>query len=123
MDDILHGRPPGTITQVAEIDLSALSEMGNILASCFINAMADADHLNVTPEVPEISIDMCLPVIDSVLARFNLPGESILLTDAVIYGGGMENVVCHQVLFLEPDSLMKLMDSLAHAAAAPAAKA
>ena len=39
--------------------------MGNILASCFINAMADADHLNVTPEVPEISIDMCLPVIDS----------------------------------------------------------
>ena len=29
---------------------------------------------------------MCLPVIDSVLARFNQPGDKILLTEAVIYG-------------------------------------
>ncbi|MGA2480455.1 MAG: chemotaxis protein CheW, partial [Spirochaetia bacterium] len=111
MDDLLHGRVPGTLRDRGGLDLSALSEMGNILASCFINAMADADHLNVSPEVPEISIDMCLPVIDSVLARFNQPGDSILLTDAVIYGEGLDNVVCHQVLFLEPQSLVRLMDS------------
>ena len=90
MDDLLHGRAPGTLRDRAGLDLSGISEMGNILASCFINAMADADHLNVSPEVPEISIDMCLPVIDSVLARFNQPGDSILLTDAVIYGEGLE---------------------------------
>jgi len=122
IDDLLHGRAAGTIQQIAEIDLSALSEMGNILASCFINAMADADHLNVSPEVPEISIDMCLPVIDSVLARFNQPGERILLTDAVIYSDGMENVVCHQALFLEPESLVRLMAALARAAEAPVAQ-
>jgi chemotaxis protein CheC len=119
MDDLLHGRPAGTIHERGELELSALSEMGNILASCFINAMADADHLNVSPEVPEISIDMCLPVIDSVLARFNQPGDRILLTDAVIYGEGLENVVCHQVLFLEPQSLIRLMDALAVVAAGP----
>ena len=115
MDDVLHGRPSGTATRTAEVDLSAVSEMGNILASCFINAIADASRLNLSPEVPEISIDMCLPVIDSVLARFNQPGDNILLTQAVIYGGGLENAVCHQVLFLEPDSLRKLMDALVRA--------
>ena len=117
LDDLLHRRPAGTTDDLAAVDLSGISEMGNILASCFINAIADATHLSLSPEVPEISIDMCLPVIDSVLARFNQPGDKLLLTEAVIYGGGTENVVCHQVLFLEPESLRKLMDALAAAAA------
>jgi two-component system chemotaxis sensor kinase CheA len=113
MDDLLHGRPAGSSSELSAVDLSGISELGNILASCFINAMADAARLTLSPEVPEISIDMCLPVIDSVLARFNQPGEKLLLTEAVIFGGGMENVVCHQVLLLEPGSLRKLMDALA----------
>jgi chemotaxis protein CheC len=117
IDDMLHGKPPGAVTDLSEVDLSGLSEMGNILASSFINAIADATHLQIGPEVPEISIDMCLPVIDSVLARFNQPGDRILLTEAVIYGGDSENVVCHQLLFLEPDSLRRLIDTLAAGAA------
>jgi chemotaxis protein CheC len=113
LDDLLHGRPVGTIGSVADVDLSGISEMGNILASCFINAIADATHLRLSPEVPEISVDMCLPVIDAVLARFNQPGDKLLMTEAVILGEGAENVVCHQVLFLEPDSLRRLMAALA----------
>jgi two-component system chemotaxis sensor kinase CheA len=118
IDDMLHGKPAGTVTDISQVDLSGLSEMGNILACCFINAFADSDGLAASAEVPEISIDMCLPVIDSVLARFNQPGDKILLTEAVIYGGDAENVVCHQILFLEPDSLRKLMDTLAAESAA-----
>jgi len=117
LDDLLHRRAPGTTTDLSAVDLSGVSEMGNILASCFINAMADAARLTLHPEVPEVSIDMCLSVIDSVLARFNQPGDRLLLTEAVIYGGGSEDVVCHQVLFLEPDSMRRLMGALAAAAA------
>ena len=113
LDDLLHQRPVGTAAGLAEVDLSGISEMGNILASCFINAMADAAHFTLNPEVAEISIDMCLSVIDSVLARFNQPCDRLLLTEAVIFGGGSEDVVCHQVLFLEPESLRKLMGALA----------
>ncbi|HUI71534.1 MAG TPA: chemotaxis protein CheW [Spirochaetia bacterium] len=109
IDDVLHGRPAGTSSEPAQLDLSGLSEVGNILACCFINAFADADGLMVHAEVPEISIDMCLPVVDSVLARFNQQGEKILLTEAVVYAGDMQKVVCHQLLFLEPESLTRLM--------------
>jgi len=111
IDDMLHGRPAGT-SSAPQLDLSGLSEVGNILACCFINAFADADGLMVHAEVPEISIDMCLPVVDSVLARFNQPGEKILLTEAVVYAGDMQKVVCHQLLFLEPQSLTRLMAAL-----------
>jgi chemotaxis protein CheC len=119
IDDMLHGRPVGTARQVAEVDVSAMSELGNILACCFINAIADSDNIAANAEVPEMSIDMCLPVIDSVLARFNQPGDSLLLTEASIYGGGMDDVVCHQLLFMEPDSLRRLMDTLSGKSAVP----
>ena len=112
IDDMLHGRPVGTAKQVADVDISAMSEMGNILSCCFINAIADSENIAANAEVPEMSIDMCLPVIDSVLARFNQPGDSLLLTEASIYGGGMDDVVCHQLLFMEPDSLRRLMEAL-----------
>lgn len=126
IDDMLHGRPAGTSSALAQLDLSGLSEAGNILACCFINAFADADGLMVHAEVPEISIDMCLPVVDSVLARFNQPGEKILLTEAVVYGGDMQKVVCRQLLFLEPQSLTRLMAALSakpHSALAAVATA
>ena len=123
LDDLLHSRPVGTTREVADVDLSGISEMGNILASCFINAIADEARLRLSPEVPEISVDMCLPVIDSVLARFNQPGDRLLMTEAVILGEGSENVVCHQVMFLEPASLRKLMEALAASAGLPAAGA
>jgi len=112
MDDLVHGRPVGTTKELASVDLSAMCEMGNILSASFINTMADSTGLMVAPGVPEISVDMCLPVIDSVLAHFNQPGDEILITEAIIYGSGSENVVCHLVLFLEPDSLKKLMTAL-----------
>ncbi len=119
IDDMLHGRPVGTARKVAEVDVSAMSELGNILACCFINAIADSDSIAANAEVPEMSIDMCLPVIDSVLARFNQPGDSLLLTEASIYGGGMDDVVCHQLLFMEPDSLLRLMETLSGKGAVP----
>jgi len=115
LDDLLHHREAGTTRNVSEVDMSSISEMGNLLTASFLNAMADAAHLALSPEVPEISVDMCLPVIDSVLARFNQPGDTLLLTEAVIYAGGSESVVCHQVLFLEPDSYRRLMSALAAA--------
>ena len=112
MDDLVHGRPAGTAQDLSSVDLSALCEIGNILSACFINTMADSTRLTVVPGVPEISIDMCLPVIDSVLARFNQPGDEILMTEAILYGSESENIVCHLMLFLEPASLEKLMGAL-----------
>jgi chemotaxis protein histidine kinase CheA/chemotaxis protein CheY-P-specific phosphatase CheC len=117
MDDFVHGRPAGTARDLSSVDLSALCEIGNILSACFINTMADSTRLRVIPGVPEISIDMCLPVIDSVLARFNQPGDEILTTEAILYGSERENIVCHLMLFLEPSSLEKLIGALTTGAA------
>lgn len=111
--ELLYRLPAGSCQAIAEVDLSALSELGNVLSACFINALANGTHLEIRSEAPEISVDMCQAVIDTVLARFNRPGEQLLLTKALLYLGDTQQVVCHLLLFLEPDSLAHLLDLLA----------
>jgi hypothetical protein len=60
---------------------------------------------------------MCQAVLDSVLARFNRPGERLLFTEAVLFLDDSQQVACHLLLFLEPDSLRRLLALLARAGA------
>ena len=108
----LHRVEPASCFSIDQVDMSGISELGNILSASFINAMSDGTKLNVKSATPESSVDMCQPVIDSVLARFNQPGERILLTKALIYSDGIEDVVCHLLMFLQPESLRELMTVL-----------
>jgi two-component system chemotaxis sensor kinase CheA len=108
----LHRLEPESCPSIEHVDMSGISELGNILAASFINAMSDGTKLTVKSATPEISIDMCQPVIDSVLARYNQPGERIMLTKALIYSDGSEDVVCHLLMFLQPESLHRLMTVL-----------
>ncbi len=111
--DMLFRREPGTTKEISEDEKSALSEMSNILSASFINSIADLTGLSVLAEVPEISIDMCQSVIDSVLAKFNRVGSKILITQAEIYLSEEEQTtICHLLLFLEDESLDKLINAL-----------
>jgi two-component system chemotaxis sensor kinase CheA len=110
--ELLHHQPAGSCTKIADLDLSCLSELGNVLSACFINALANGTHLRIRSEAPEISVDMCQAVVDTVLSRFNRPGDRLLLTKALLYLGVSQQVVCHLLLFLEPDSLHRLIGQL-----------
>jgi two-component system, chemotaxis family, sensor kinase CheA len=112
LHEMLVRKPAGSCKSLEDVDLSGIQELGNIVAASFINAMADATRMPLRADAPELSIDMCLAVIDSVLARFNQPGDRLLLTKAVVFYGNAEEVVCHLLLFLEPESLSRLMAAL-----------
>ncbi len=112
LHDLLYRREAGSCRDLGEVDWSGISELGNILSAAFLNALGNATGLVLKAEAPEITVDMCLPVIDSVLARFNQPGEQILMTDAVITSGRSQEVVCHLLLVFELDSLALLKQVL-----------
>ena len=78
--------------------------------ACVAVVIASANYPYGKSEPAEISVDMCQSVIDSVLARFNLPGERVLLTKALLFSSGTEEVVCHLLMFMEPDSLNAMID-------------
>lgn len=111
--DQLLARKPGTTASLGDEEISGLSEMGNILSAAFINALADRTRLAVAAEVPDTCVDMCLPVIDSVLARFNQPGDSLLLTRVELFAGEGCRAACSLLLFLETASMAAVGAALA----------
>ncbi len=110
--DFLLKREPGTTDEINEEERSALQEMGNILSAAFINSISDITGLSALTDVPEMSIDMCQSVIDTILIRFNQPGDKILLTEAEIYFSDDEQAVCNLLLFLEKESIKKLSNTV-----------
>ncbi len=115
--ELLHHLPQGFCPSPAEVDQSAIGELGNVLAASFITAIADETRLDLKSQPPELSVDMCQAVLDSVLARFNQPGDRLLFTEAVLFLDDSQQVACHLLLFLEPDSLRRLLELLARAGA------
>jgi two-component system chemotaxis sensor kinase CheA len=111
--ELLHRLPPGSCAGPQEVDESAIGELGNVLAASFISALADETRLALKSQAPELKLDMCQAVIDSVLARFNQSGDRLLLTETVLYLDESQQVACHLLLFLDPESLARLLDLLA----------
>ncbi len=52
------GLPSGSTQGLDEMERSVLGEMGNITGSFFLNALADATNLILTPSPPVVMIDM-----------------------------------------------------------------
>ena len=112
LDDLLHRRAPGTTGRFEDADPSALGEAANLVAAAFVNAMAAATGLRLGMLVPEITVDMCQAVLDSVLARFDRAGDRVLLTQAVIQWGSQSPMGCDLLVLLEPSSLERLVAAL-----------
>ena len=112
LDDLLHRRPEGTAERIEDTDTSALSEAANLIAAAFVNAMAGTAKMRLGMMVPEISVDMCEAVLDSVLARFDRAGDRVLLTQAEIAWGSRSPMGCELLVFLEPSSLHRLVAAL-----------
>jgi len=110
--DYLYRRREGSTEEVGEEELTALGEMGNILSASFINSIGDLTKLEIKSEVPAISMDMCGSVIDSVLARFNRPGDQILLTETSLYFDESSDIICYLLLFLDEESMKNLLEVL-----------
>jgi chemotaxis protein CheC len=111
--DMLLGREAGSTSQLDEEEISALRETGNILAASFTASIADETSLDVRLKVPEARVDMCVAVVDSVLAGFSQPGAHALLIEADVFYADREQVVCNLLIVLERESMERLLAKVA----------
>ncbi|MDR1615739.1 MAG: chemotaxis protein CheC [Syntrophomonadaceae bacterium] len=79
--DMLLGKPENTTNaaNLTELDLSALQEVGNIIAATYLNALSSFTGLKFVWSVPALAIDMAGAVMDSILALFGVMGDHVLL--------------------------------------------
>jgi CheC-like family. len=87
--DMLMNRPYNGIYHLNEIELSALSEIGNILAGSYITALSTLINIKLLISPPAISIDMA---------------GALLSVPAVSFGEVSDKVLFIQTSFIEGEN-------------------
>ncbi len=77
----LMGRDPDYAGDFTEMDLSALKEIGNIIAGSYLSALATMTNLVITPSIPYISIDMAASLLSVPAIEFGQYGDYVLLIE------------------------------------------
>ncbi|MEC0240509.1 chemotaxis protein CheC [Paenibacillus dokdonensis] len=94
-----------------EMELSALSEIGNILAGSYLSSLADFTQLSMSPTVPALAMDMAGAILSYGLLQFGQMGDDALLIDTTFLEGDHE-VEGQFFLIPDPDSFAKIFQSL-----------
>jgi len=109
--DSLFGLPTGEDGQYSDLQRSALCEIGNILAGSYLTSLADFTGLNMTPNVPSLSVDMAGAIISYGLLEYGQLGDRALLIETT-FMEGLEKVKSHFFLLPDPGSFAPIFRSL-----------
>jgi chemotaxis protein CheC len=83
-----------------EFALSALGEIGNIVGTSYINALASMTSMEIEPTPPATATDMLGAIVESVLAGAAMSGDVALMLDSNLVVEGED---CSISFLLVPD--------------------
>jgi chemotaxis protein CheC len=94
-----------------EMELSALCEIGNILAGSYLSSLADFTRMSLAPTVPAIALDMAGAILSYGLVQYGEMGDSALLIETTFLEGG-EALKGRFFLIPDPESFVKIFRAL-----------
>ncbi|MNH93047.1 CheY-P phosphatase CheC [compost metagenome] len=97
--------------EFTEMEWSALSEIGNILAGSYLSSLADFTRLSMSPTVPALAIDMAGAILSYGLLQFGEMGDDALLIDTTFIEGQQE-VEGQFFLIPDPESFDQIFTAL-----------
>lgn len=101
-----------------ELGISALQEVGNILAGSYLSALADLTKLNLQPSVPALSVDMAIAILSYGLLELSQVGDYAIVIETEIFekvDQHSQKTTGHFFLLPDPDSY----EIIFHALGAP----
>ncbi|WP_285766615.1 chemotaxis protein CheC [Peribacillus sp. SI8-4] len=92
-------------TPHAELALSCLQELGNILSGSYLSSLADFTQLNIFPSVPSLSIDMVGATISYGLLELSQESDAAIVIDTVLVKDQLlaDSIDGHFFLLPDPD--------------------
>lgn len=96
---------------LTELEVSALKEVGNILASAYLNALGGMLKMTLIPSVPVLSFDMAGAVVDYVLIELAEVGDTSLMIETEFSSDG-EAASGHFFLLPDPPSLEVILKTV-----------
>ena len=93
-----------------EMELSALKEIGNIIAGSYLSALSSLTNLVIVPSVPYIAVDMAASILSVPAIDFGQYGDNALLIQTEICADVLING--YFILMPEQDSYEQILQSL-----------
>jgi chemotaxis protein CheC len=91
--DTLLSQSPGSTTDLSEMEISVLGEVGNVMGSFFLNVIANGTGITLQPSPPAVMMDMAGAILDVPLAQMlehsddTLIAETTFSTDDFVVNG------------------------------------
>jgi len=108
--DMVMEKPLGSTSELSEMDISALSELGNVTGSFFLNALSDRTGMEICPSTPVVVTDMIGAILSAVLAELSTTGDSALIVETDFVGSA--EIKGYFFLLPEPSSLETILQRL-----------
>ncbi len=97
-----------------EMGNSVIQEIGNILASAYVNSISSLTGLTIDISIPYVAIDMAGSLLSVPIIEFGEVGDRVMFIDGgfAIAENEQNNLHSNIIFFLEMDSLKTVMDRL-----------
>lgn len=117
MISAVFGKELTELTSLDEMDVSFITEVGNILAGSYVNAISSLTGLTIDISVPTISVDMAGAILAVPAVEFAQIGNRVLfIDDSFIFGDNTESenreIKSNMILVPEISSLETLFSRL-----------
>ncbi len=93
-----------------EMELSALKEVGNIIAGSYLNSLSSLTNLRIYPSVPDLAVDMAGAILSIPAIQFGTIGDHILLIQTQFIDE--KSLEGYFILLPDLDSYSKILASL-----------
>ena len=104
------GNPPDKKEPFSELEMSALNEMGNIIAGSYLSAMSAITGLTIIGSIPYTAIDMAGAILSLPATEYGKMGDKVLLIQTQF--GENDFVNGYFVMIPELESYEKILSSL-----------
>ncbi|MFR0879990.1 MAG: chemotaxis protein CheC [Oscillospiraceae bacterium] len=110
---VFFGKDYTSVSELDEMDMSALNEIGNIMASSYVNALSSMTSLTIDVSVPSMCVDMAGAILSVPSIEFAQVGNKVLfIDDSFSIGENSDKVKSNMILVPEMDSLNKIFERL-----------
>lgn len=110
---VFFGKDYTSVSELDEMDMSALNEIGNIMASSYVNALSSMTSLTIDVSVPSMCVDMAGAILSVPSIEFAQVGNKVLFVDdSFSIGENSDKVKSNMILVPEMDSLNKIFERL-----------
>lgn len=103
-------KPEDYVGEFDEMEISALMEIGNIIAGSYLSALSSMTNLVITPSVPYLAIDMAAAILSVPAIQFGQYGDNALLIETEF--GDDVMIEGYFILLPELESYEKILSSL-----------